>query len=93
MTNYPPGAANDSRAPFNEIEVKPTKVNVIVYENSFKITNDPQNFIVHEVNAEPGTAWGCGKDLSTALEDFEESYLLKHDEYCQAVVVGTKIQD
>lgn len=92
MTNYPTGAANDPRAPFNETEIKPTKVDVIVYECATKFNGDIQNYVVHVVDAEPGTVWGSGSSLEKALESFEESYQLRHDEPCDAVIKDTKIQ-
>lgn len=92
MTNYPAGAANDSRAPFNETEVKPVKVDVIVYEAATQFTGDVQNFVVHVVDSEPGTVWGCGCNLIIALNDFEMSYALRYNELCEAVVTRTIIQ-
>lgn len=93
MTNYPTGAANDSRAPFNETEVKPVKVDVIVYKAAVQFNADMQNYVVHVVDAEPGTVWGSGSSLEKALESFEESYSMRNnDEPCAAVVVDTIIQ-
>lgn len=92
MTNYPTGAANDSRAPFNETEVKPTKVDVIVYEAATQFNGDVQNFVVHVVDHEPGTVWGFGCTLVMALHDFEVSYENRYDEPCDAVIKETKIQ-
>lgn len=92
MTNYPTGAANDSRAPFNETEIKPTKVDVIVYKAAVQFNGDMQNYVVHVVDAEPGTVWGSGATLEKAIEDFEESYMLRHDEPCEAAIKDTIIQ-
>lgn len=92
MINLPPGAANDSRAPFNETEVKPVKVDVIVYEAATQFNGDVQNFVVHVVDHEPGTVYGTGCTLVMALHDFEVSYEDRHNEPCNAVIVETKIQ-
>lgn len=92
MTNYPTGAANDARAPFNETSIKPVKVDVIVYKCATQINGCVNNFVVNEIDAEPGYPWGAGATLEKALESFEESYMLRHDEPCEAVIKETKIQ-
>lgn len=92
MTNYPAGAANDARAPYNETSIKPVKVDVIVYEAATQFNGDVQNFVVHVVDHEPGTVWGSGCTLVMALHDFEVSYEDRHDEPCDAVIKETKIQ-
>lgn len=86
--SYPPGANYDSRAPWHSSRTK--KVNVIVEENEWQFPNDRLNFRVTEEGWDLHDAIGLGATLEEALEDFEDDYVLKHNEAIEMIIVKTK---
>lgn len=65
-------------------------IEVQVEKNPVQVTDDIQNYQVVEADGwDLGAPIGNGATLEHALQDFESSYELKHDEEIKALVVKT----
>ena len=90
--NYPPGANEDSRAPWYGTTTEPVKVKVTALKNQDQVTGSRSNYAVFEKEYDFGATVGYGHTLDAAIADFEESYQVRNDQGCIAIVTETKLE-